>query len=838
MQRFSAFLCLCLLLPTIALAHNSDDAEETRILTAQRTSSPIRIDGILDEADWDVAMIASDFKQFEPVEGGLPSQETEVRVLYGGSSVYIGAKLFDTEPEKILRTLGRRDNYNQADWFTVAIDSYFDRKTAYTFAINAAGIQLDGITTGNLDESWDAVWDAAVKVNDKGWFVEMRIPYAMLRFAEADIQTWGINFRRYIPRNSELDEWALVPRNERRSGQVARYGQLHGLRNLRPRRNIQVTPYTVSRLQTEEGDPGRLHSSNEMDLGGDIKVGITSNITLDATFNPDFGQVESDPAELNLSAFETFFPERRPFFTEGIQIFNFSFGREGSLLYTRRIGATSPIIGASKLSGRTEKGLSFGLLGAATGTNFSPTRYYGVARLTQEIGTYSSVGAILTGFDRHNESSSGDRRSITGGLDWDLRFKNNTYQVDGFATFSDRNNLDEVGSETGMALGAGFDKRRGDWTYGTEFQLFDNHFNINDIGRMRRNNTLRFSGRIGHQINQGQPFGAFRRASVRSFFWQNFTYAERINQGAGMWLSSDLLTNGFREVDFNFFADYVFGGVDIFETRGNGHWAPPREYNLRASFSTDTRRSWQLEPGARVMLTQDGGQNYSMGLEGDWNAGSRISLSAGIDYDIGVNRTAWASNETFVNVDAQWGISSESTSPSNVELEDVQFFSDGNQLGSLFSPLTRDEETGYYYAPIFGSRDTRSIDFSLRSNITFSPTLSLQLYSQVFIAKGQFDDFQVLQSSEELAAFSAYPKRHDFSLNSFQTNVVLRWEYRPGSTLFLVWTQSRRSNQEHDPFDITSPSLYRQGTFSQIGDTFDLFPTNVFLLKLNYKFMS
>jgi len=189
MQRLTAFLCLGILLTAPLFANDTDDAEKTRIITAQRTSSPIRVDGFLDEADWDVAMTASEFKQFEPVEGALPSQKTEVRVLYGGTSVYIGAKLFDTEPEKILRTLGRRDNYNQADWFTVSIDSYFDRKTAYTFAVNAAGIQLDGITTGGLDESWDAVWDSAVKVTDEGWFVEMRIPYAMLRFAEADMQT-------------------------------------------------------------------------------------------------------------------------------------------------------------------------------------------------------------------------------------------------------------------------------------------------------------------------------------------------------------------------------------------------------------------------------------------------------------------------------------------------------------------------------------------------------------------------------------------------------------------------------------------------------------------------
>lgn len=838
MSRFALLLVLLFTLSNTGFAHASDEEKVVPSLVAHRATSPIRIDGHLDEADWKSAMIASDFKQYEPVEGGLPSQATEVRVLYASTSLYIGAKLSDTEPEKILRTLGRRDQYNQADWFTVAIDSYFDRKTAYTFAVNAAGIQLDGITANGLDESWDAVWDSAVKVTDEGWFVEMRIPYAMLRFAEADVQTWGINFRRYIPRNSELDEWALIPRNERRAGQVARFGRLQGLQNLHPRRNIQVTPYTVSSVRTEEGDPGRLHSSNEVDLGGDIKIGISSNITLDATFNPDFGQVEADPAELNLSAFETFFPERRPFFTEGVQIFNFGLSREGSLLYTRRIGGSNPIIGASKLSGRTEKGLSFGLLGAATGTDFSPTRYYGIARVIQEIGPYSTVGAMLTGFDRHNEGSTSDRSSVTGGLDWDFRFQNNTYQLDGFAVFSNRANAGESSSETGMALGLGFDKNRGDWTFGSGVTAFDDRFNINDLGRMRRNNTLRFSGSLGHQINGGQPIGAFRRASARTFFWQNFTYVEGIDQGGGLWASTDLMTNGFQEIEVNFFTDYVFGGVDVFETRGNGHWAPPREYSIRSSFSTDSRRTWQLEPGGRATFAEGDGQSYSINLEGSWNAGSRLSLSADVEYDMNVNRTAWASNETFAQIDGAWVIGRESVSPDVFVLDDIHPLQGTTELTNRLAALTPDAATGYYYAPIFGKRDTRSIDFSLRSNVTFSPALSLQLYGQVFVAKGQFDDYQLLQSEEVLASLSSYPKRHDFSLNSFQTNVVLRWEYRPGSTLFLVWSQSRRSNHSLDPFDVTSRSLFERGTFSQIGDTFDLFPTNVFLLKLNYKFMS
>ncbi len=832
-------LTLFLALLIVAGPLPGDDEPTPRTLTAVRVSSDIEVDGRLDEGDWALAQAASDFRQFEPDEGAPPSHRTEVRVLYGNNALYVGAHLYDDAPDRIMRTLGRRDDFNQADWFIVSIDSYLDRKTAYTFGLNAAGVQMDGITTRDIDRSWDAVWDGATRVVADGWIVEMRIPYSMLRFSEADLQTWGINFQRIIPRISETLEWSLVRRSERGSGVVSHYGELRGLTDLRPRRNIQVTPYTVSRLQTEEGDTGHLRSEREMDFGGDFKVGISSNMILDASFNPDFGQVDADPAELNLTAFETFFPERRPFFIEGAQIFNFSYGREGGLIYTRRIGAGDPIIGAAKLSGRSDGGLSVGVMAAATGENFDPTRYYGVTRMRQEVGRFSSFGAMFTAFERRDPDLD-PRRSIAGGVDWDLRMGRNTFKWDGQVSATSRA-LPGTGEapEQGFAFSTGFDRLRGIWTYSVGFDLFDDHFNPNDLGRLRQGDFMRISTGFGHQINDNRPFGPFRRASLRFFSWQKWTYSDRLKQGAGFFLSSNWETRGFQEIEVRFFSDYLLGAYDPFETRGLGPWKRPPQINARTSFQTDSRRSWNFEPSTSLTLYDHAGTDFSVGLKSEWNAGDRLGFTANVNLNEGRDRTAWVANETFALLDNHtWAIGTSSVSPASLADDAFRPLENRDGLDALFAPLSPYEGfSDRYFVPIFGRRDTRSLDISLRSSVTFTPNLSLQLYGQLFVASGRYDQFSLLQDRDTLTPFDGFPKRYDFSRRSFQSNVVLRWEYRPGSTIFIVWSQARSTRETIDPFDLTGRSPYDTATLTRLGDTFDLFPTNVFLIKLNYKFL-
>ncbi|MFQ5569063.1 MAG: DUF5916 domain-containing protein [Rhodothermales bacterium] len=802
-------------------------------LTAQPVLGTISVDGHLDEPDWHDAPIASGFRQFEPHEGAEPSQRTEVRILYGTSALYIGATLFDDEPDKIMRTLGRRDEFNQADWFIASIDSYFDRKTAYHFAVNAAGVQVDGILTRRLDTSWDAVWDAAVRITPEGWIVEMLIPYSMLRFSE-DVEQWGVNFRRTIPRSGETDEWALVTRAEMGSGSVAQYGILEGLSDIRPRRNVQITPYTLSRVLTEEGDPGTLQSTRTIDVGGDLKVGLSSNVTLDATINPDFGQVESDPAVLNLTAFETFFPERRPFFTEGVQIFNFNLERGGSLLYTRRIGRRAPIIGATKLSGRTGRGLSFGLFGAATGEDFDPNRLYGVARLQQQIGRFSSVGGMLTAYDYAGSSA---RRSFTGGLDWDLRSASNTYKFDGQISTTHRTQPGNASDpESGFSLTAGFDKTRGIWTFSSGITIISDDFNPNDLGRLRRNNYTNIFAGFAHQINGGDPFGPFRRASLRFFTGDGLSYREGLDLGLGFFFFSTWQFHGFQEIELNVNSDYLLGGYDVSETRGLGPRSKPRQISFRTSYETDSRRIWQLQPSARLELFGDGGRAYNLGMGAEWNVNARVNLSTRVGYGWDDGVTAWVSNEAFTLLEDGWGIGEASRRSPGPD-DTFRAFDDQGRLDDIFSTVEPYDDLGRFFVPVFGERDTRSFDLTLRGDVTFSPTLSLQLYGQLFVARGRYDRFSVLRDRDTLSPLDSYPKQHDFAFSSFQTNTVLRWEYRPGSTLFIVWSQSRRGNQALDPFDETSHSPFDQRSTDQLLDTFDIFPTNVFLVKLSYKFL-
>ena len=834
-------------LPAYATA-NDDPPARTPSLTAHRTLEAISVDGHLDEADWQTAQVASDFKQFEPVEGDPSAYRTEVKILYSNNYLYVGAYLYDDTPEEVARTLGRRDDINKADWFMAAIDSYYDRKTAYTFAVNAAGIQADGIQIDGssfrndpleFDTSWDAVWTSAVKLQHDGWSVEMRIPYSMLRFSESESQTWGVNFRRVIPRISEMSEWALVRREDYSSGSVANYGTLVGLDDIQPRRNIQVTPYTVSGLRREESESlaGTPINSRTFDVGGDLKIGITSNITLDATINPDFGQVESDPAVLNLTVYETFFEERRPFFVEGVQIFDYTFGRQDALLYTRRIGADAPIIGATKLSGRTDNGFAFGVLGALTGQNFNPTRTYGVGRVIQQIGQYSNIGGIVTAFD--NQVPDTDRmQSYTGGLDWDLRFSQNRYRVDGMFSFTNRIiEEDSSGPIGGIAGSIGLDRTRGLFTYGAGFEMMSDTFNPRDMGVLRRNDQFRATAYFNKILNQGKPFGPFQRGSIRVFHWDEWSYDRSLYTGSGFFTFTDWLFKGFQRFSLIAINRDIFGGYDQFDTRGLFPRKNPYSLELRAELLSDSRRTWQIGPQFEGEWASNEGGAFGVGFEGIWNVGSRLSLESEVILGIENDRLAWASNEAFRRTDAGWSIG-ESGRTAPDELADEEFipFDDGASLDALVATATPFENTVDYYLPIYGRRDNRSLDVSLRSNITFTKDLSLQIFSQLFVARGAYERFSILQNPDAMAAFPAYPKEHDFSVNSFLVNTVLRWEFRPGSTLFFVWSQSRTSDETVDPFNPNNIDLFKRRTFGQVADVFGLFPTNVFLIKVNYLF--
>lgn len=820
-------------------------AQENPAFSPYKVDSDIQIDGMLNEAPWAEAEVVGNFLQFAPNEGSVSTQSTEVRVLYGSSSLYVGAILYDENPEAIEQALGRRDEYNRADWFLVSIDSYFNRQNAYTFGVNAAGIQYDAIRTGGggggpglpgMDTTWDAIWYSDISITDEGWIVEMEIPYSMLRFPNSEVQTWGVHFTRSIPRLGETAEWPLVPRVEREN-LIARFGHMVEIRDIEPRPNIQFRPYILSSLNRSENtlDPGTIHSEMNSDLGGDFKIGLGPNVTLDATFNPDFGQVEADPAVLNLTAFEMFFDEQRPFFVEGIQIFEFSVG-PGELLYTRRIGAQSPIIGATKLSGRTESGLSFGLLGAVSGNNHNPSRNYGVTRFSQQLGDYSSLGGIMTFFDSPFDQGDGRRRSYSGGLDWDIRFADNAYGIEGFTSFTHRTLPVEAGSETGFAGKTWIVKRQGTWSGFAGLDIFGDQFNPNDIGQLRSNNNIVALSRIEHQINGSRPFGPVQQADTNIFTVQKFSYDEGLNLGLEVELESEWRLRTFDAFETAVVAENIFGGYDLFETRGLEPWAKPFSFMAELEYETDERRSWQFSPEGFWTYYEDGGREYGLDFRGNLNVGTRLSFSGSFEAEWEKDVIAWAANDSFLQTESGWLIGTESAPPSQLGPDNYVSFDDSDLLNSIFAQ-TEPFDNNTYYASVFGSRDVRSMDLTLRSTFTFIPNLSLQLYSQLFMAKGKYRDFQIQQNLDELTDFAPYPKRDEFSLNSLQSNVVLRWEYRPGSTVFLVWSHGRLHENQINPLAPFGPSPYDRPIGRQVKDTFDTLPDNTFLIKVNYTFL-
>lgn len=843
------FLVFLLMVPVGLIAQNIPAHPAVQL------NGNIDIDGDLSESSWNQADPITGFFQFEPDEGAASSQRSEVWVLYGEGNVYIGAMLYDEDPSAIERALGRRDEYNRADWFLVSIDSYFNRRNAYTFGVNAAGVQFDALRSGEgggpggpggqggsptppgMDPSWNAIWESAVRVIDQGWSVEMRIPNSMLRFPKSEVQTWGIHFTRRIPRLGETSEWPLVPRAER-SNLVARFGQLTDISNIEPRPNLQVRPYTVAGLDSREdpGNPGDAVVNANLDIGGDVKVGLGPNITLDATINPDFGQVESDPAVLNLTAFETFFDEKRPFFIEGIQIYEFSVG-PGELLYTRRIGTQAPIIGATKLSGRTEKGTSFGLLGAASGHDFNPSQNFGVITLRQQLGDFSEVGSILTGYDAPARDGNGRIQSASGGLDWDLRFLNNRYGIEGFSAFTHRSWTEGgVDSETGFAGKVWLRKRQGFLNGFAGLDVFSDQFDPNDVGQLRQNNFIASLSRLEYQLNEGRPFGPVRRGDLGLFGVHRISYDRGLDLGLDLNLDANFTMMNFQEIRLDFSSERFFGGYDLFETRGLGPWARPSVFEVEGAFETDQRRSWVVSPEIGFAWHEDGGQAVTLTFEADVNAGTRFSFSGSVEGEWEDNVTAWAANESFMYDGSDWFLGERSVSPDELTPAEYLLLENPQLLNTIFSEITP-FSNNTFYVPIFGSRDTRSLDFTLRSNVTFSPTLSLQVYSQLFLAKGQYNDFQIMQNRDNLVFIPPYPKRSEFTLSSLQSNVVFRWEYRPGSNIYLVWTHGRQLEEQLNPLAPFGTSPYERTIGNRIQEAFEIFPENAFIVKIEYTFL-
>jgi hypothetical protein len=836
-------------------------------MTAAPREGPVSIDGRLNEAAWSEATAASGFIQRQPNEGARALHQTEVRILVDDEAIYVAARMHDPDPASIARQMTRRDEEGQFDYFALELDPVFDRRTAYRFRVSASNVQRDEylFDDNERDAAWDAVWESAVAFDSAGWTAEIRIPLSQIRYRAAPgPQVWGVNFFRRRLASNEESHFALISQLQR--GHVSQFGVMHDVLITEAARRIELRPYVLSSAFSGPAAPGNPFTDGR-DLtsraGIDVRYGLGGQFTLDATINPDFGQVESDPAVINLSAFETFLDERRPFFVEDARIFDFTLsGGRNRIFYSRRIGRNphgsapdgatfsdipdaAAIVGAAKLTGRTDGGLSVGLLASVTQAergrayfddNGSTQRFlveprtgFGVVRLKQDFNDGASTfGSLLQrdlpssgGFD-HLPSSA-----VGAGVDLEHQWGERTWALTGYFAGShvrgdsaamiriqrssvhyfQRPDSPRLGVDSSLTSMSGFDwrltleKRRGEnWTGSVWAAQVSPGFEINDLGFSSRQEVLDGGMRVSYR--EIEPGRIFRNYNISASTFQNYshdlledlqssrTWALAHTSGSFSLNANGQLLNYWR-LDGNLSLEP--DRMDRSATRGGPLMLNPGGLNGRIGFDTDSRSVVTLGP------------NFSFD-HGRLNSGSRTSFSA----DIGIRPASWLQ----LRVSPNWSRS---------------------RTGAQYVGSTGDAPFGPTYdrSYVFAELERREFSFQTRLNAAFSPTLSLQLYVQPLLSSGDyltyqrflepatysFDRFEegtfesvngsatcvggrtcVDASNTRYIDFDADGSAdhsfgdRDFNVRSLRGNAVLRWEYAPGSTIFLVW-QRRQADE-------------------------------------------
>ncbi len=801
-------------------------AEEKNIYIAIRTDKPPVIDGNVDEDIWDTSSVQDNFYQREPDDGEPATERTELRILYDDAALYISFICFDSEPDKIVRRLTRRDRRVPSDFVQIAIDSYNDRTTAFVFEVNAAGVKRDYIMLDDgrsEDLSWDGIWDAAVAMRDDGWSVEMKIPYQTLRFSEADEQIWGFNAARMIDRKNEFILWSHISQSSR--AVVSRFGVLRGLHDLNPPRSLLVLPYALAGAthwpSNQLPKPVNRFDSN-LDIGADIQYGISNKTTLNISVNPDFGQVELDEVILNLSAFETFYPERRPFFVEGASVFRTVGALGGGLLrthmfYSRRIGrqpsrfhhipdsidtetwylknnpAASPILGAVKLSTQSGNGWAGGFLNATTGRTHKILRSpddehirietetlsnYSVGRIRYDLSNPGSyIGAIATSVFREN----GVPQAYSGGIDWNYNTQNYAFITDGLFATTLRNTRN--GIQQGYHAQARIQTMSHDvFNAMIGSSLFTKDFNPNDIGFNTASNVGIYY--IWFSLRRLEPFWIIRRINFSQF---NYTAnildsGMRFIRGAEPNLSITWMNYWVTSMGGNFDSEMI----DPFESRGMGYYKQPGSRRMWAFVRSDNRKPVSVGVQYSYGNRQHAGIDRSYELPLTFRAGYHSEITLNPSYRISRGTIGWVSNITGI--------------------------------------LEPDVTTS-----VFGRRNVDQINTTLRFTHTFHPDLSLQGYLQYFWARGEYYTFFKL---EETGAISDLPVEYnkstyrnpDFNRSAFNINVILRYEYQPGSTIFLVWTHNKQESL--NDYSISAGSFFNR--------TLESPSMNILMLKWTY----
>jgi hypothetical protein len=845
-------------------------------ICAVHLDNQITLDGKLTEEVWKTDCGVSNFIQRDPVEGAEPTQKTVAYVAYDKDAIYVAARMYDS-PDSIISMLTRRDVDATTDGFLVYLDPYNDKRSGFYFALSAAGTLYDGVLYNDdwSDNSWDGVWDGKVNIDKEGWTVEMRIPFSQLRFDDKKNNIWGINFKRIIARRNENDYLVYVPKNE--SGFVSHFAELKGLNNIHPSDKIEILPYVTTKAEYSLHDPNNPFNNGSRytpAAGVDLKMGIGSNMTLNATINPDFGQVEIDPAVINLGDVETYFNEKRPFFIEGSTIFNFGYGGANNywgfnwggpnFFYSRRIGRQpqgsipdnnyqdvpdgTHILGAAKLTGKVFESWNIGVISAVTQREFAdysnngtrssvevePLTYYGVLRGQKEINEgRQGIGFMSTLTSRffNNQSLSNDinKGAFTGGIDgWTFLDSSKTWVATGWL---------------GMSNVTGTPERM--------IQLQENsqhYFQRPDLKYTKVDSSATsltgYAGRFYLNKQKGNVFvnTAFGFISPSfdvndlGFMWRSDIL--NMHFGAGYFWDKPTSFYHYLELGGALFRSYDYDG-DI-TWQGVFHFGNitfPNYYNIW----------WNLAYNPQcVNNTLTRGGPLSINTPG-------YEVDAGINSD---SRKSWVvsvSEGTYQKKESNsWNLSAslELKPSSNVSFSVGPFYNFTKEFSQYINVFDDPYATATFDKRyVFGEMNQKTVGANIRLNWTFTPKLSLQFYAQPLISTGNYThikelahprtyDFNTYQDVKlEDGTYTIDPDGQgpaqpisfddpNFNFMSLRGNAVLRWEYSPGSVVYFVWTQSRSASENIGDFQFNRTA----------GKLFDLHPDNIYMVKFTYWF--
>lgn len=843
-----------------------------RPLVAKRRIGPIALDGRLNEKAWESAGVANDFTQQYPDVRAPATQRSEARILVDDGALYVGLRLWDAAPDSIVAPLGRRDMNQYSDWAMVIIDSYFDRRTAFRFMVNPAGVQSDAVLTNDAEWSedfgWDAVWSAETARDSAGWTAELRIPLSQLRFSvTAKGETrWGIEFGRHLARRNERSYWSPIA--PERNAFASQFGVLDAIPVHGAPRRLELVPYSLAQVThapREVGNPFLRASARRHTLGADLRAGVTADVTLTATLRPDFGQVEADPSQVNLTGGETFLAERRPFFLDGGSLFAFNLSTTGwltgqeQLLYTRRMGRapqldvpdaaewsedaqSTPILGAAKVSGRTRSGWTLGALSTLTDAMHSryvnsigeqrthlaePMTHYGVARLSHDFENgESAIGGVVTSVHRWPGASSLRSDALVAGLDARRRFANGRYSMSGNVLVSEVRGSTDALLETQAGFGHLY--QRPDATYltidstrtslrgamsevrlmkigsGLQWGLVGKAvspgFEINDLGIQPRADILQGTGWIGHTSYAPNRFTRNWESWLN--FWEATTFGgERQLLGQSVFLRASL--RNFWDVNAEL--RHSHAALDIGALRGGPALRMPERLGAMLRLTSDSRRSIVATMQVDGSRDAETGGGYTLTATPQFSA--RLGHRTRLQLQPMLSR--WSNPQQFVD-------------------------SSSSASGTRY---------------VVGALRQTSASLTMRADYGFTPRLTLQLYAQPFVSAGEYGSFGEVRRPRSRALNDRrlvfVPQtmhvdggdvrvdtptgeisfaRPDYRTSELRSNAVLRWEYRPGSAFFLVWSHGRSVDDGIEPFGLTEQA---RGLLSAP-------PTNTLLIKVSH----